>query len=155
MSTPAHRLLETWMPQAEPLTGQAEWPAFQVQPENLLKCCRFLKESPETACNYLSNITAVDFKDHLQVVYHLIGLETGVKVALKVNVPADAPELDSVVPVWPTADWHEREAYDLLGVRFRGHPDLRRILTWEGYQGHPLRKDFVDKRPKRDRKVRT
>lgn len=127
---------------------------FRVPPDMLLGVAQTLKELPGVACNYLSNITAVDFRDHLQVVYHLLGVSTGSKVVLKVDLPVDQPEVESVVSVWPTADWHEREAWDLLGVRFRNHPNLKRILLWEGYDGHPLRKDFVDKRPKRERLIR-
>lgn len=128
--------------------------AFRVPREALLPVARALKEMPGVACDYLSNITALDLRDRLQVVYHLRGLASGAKVVLKVDVPREDPEVDSVTGLWPTADWHEREAWDLVGVRFRGHPNLQRILLWEGYEGHPLRKDFVDPRPKRQRRVR-
>lgn len=127
---------------------------FQVPRESLLELARALREMPGVTCDYLSNITGVDLRDRFQVVYHLIGIASGAKVVLKVDLPRDDPEVDSVTSLWPTADWHEREAWDLLGIRFRGHPNLRRILLWEGYEGHPLRKDFVDRRPKRERKVR-
>jgi len=76
------------------------------------------------------------------VVYELYSLEKGEWLRLKVRVSEDQLELPSVTGVWPTADWHEREAFDMYGIRFRGHPDLRRILMWDGYPFYPLRKDF-------------
>lgn len=127
---------------------------FVVPGERLLEVARACKETPGIECNYLSNITGVDYQDHLQSVYHLFGLDTGVKITLKVNVPRDNPEVESVTSLWPTANWHEREAYDLVGIVYKNHPDLRRILLMDKFEGHPLRKDFVDTRPKRKRKVR-
>lgn len=131
-----------------------EWAGFRVPREDFPALAASLKTMPGVNCDYLSNITGVDLKDRLQAVYHLIGLKSGAKVVLKVDVPYDDPVIDSMTGLWPTADWHEREAWDLLGIRFRNHPNLKRILLWEGYQGHPLRKDFVDRRPKRERLVR-
>lgn len=132
-----------------------KWGAgFRVPREDLLAVASALRDMPGVACNYLSNLTGVDLKDRLQAVYHLFGMGTGAKVFLKVDIPSDDPVVDSVTSVWPGANWHEREAWDLLGIRFRNHPDLKRILLWEGYEGHPLRKDFVDQRPKRERLVR-
>jgi len=75
-------------------------------------------------------------------VYHLYGLEHKAHLRLKTGVSEEKSELPTVTGVWRTADWHEREAYDMMGIRFRAHPDLRRILMWEGYPFHPLRKDF-------------
>jgi NADH-quinone oxidoreductase subunit C len=75
-------------------------------------------------------------------VYHLRGIVSGIEICLRTNVSEEKSELPTVVGVWRTANWHEREIYDLMGIRFRGHPDLRRILMWEGYPYHPLRKDF-------------
>lgn len=127
---------------------------FMVPAADLLEVAEGLKRMSGVECDFLSNITALDLKGRFQVVYHLIGIRSGAAVVLKVNVPAEEPEVESVTPVWPTANWHEREAFDLVGIRFHNHPDLRRILLWEGYEGHPLRKDFVDRRPRRERLVR-
>lgn len=127
---------------------------FLVPAADLLEVARGIRDLPGVRCDYLSHVTGVDLGDQLQSIYYLIGLETGAQVVLKVNVPREQPEVDSVTSVWPGADWHEREAYDLVGIRYRGHPNLKRILLWEGYEGHPLRKDFVDRRPKRPRQVR-
>lgn len=124
---------------------------FVVPQDDLLAVARRLREMPGVECDYLSHVTGVDYKDHLESVYYLIGTRTGARVVLKVKLPRENPEVESVTSVWPAADWHERESYDLLGIRYRNHPNLKRILLWEGYEGYPLRKDFVDKRPKRER----
>lgn len=127
---------------------------FLVPAEDLLEVARGIRHLPGVECDYLSHVTGVDLGDQLQSICYLIGLWTGAQVVLKVNVPREAPEVDSVTGIWPGADWHEREAYDLVGIRYRGHPNLKRILMWEGFEGHPLRKDFVDRRPARRRQVR-
>ena len=108
---------------------------------------RWLKESPDQSYDYLADVTAVEHRDvelPLEVVYQLFSLKHKVALRLKVELVKDQPlEVDSVVPLWRGADWMEREVYDMFGVTFRGHPDLRRILMWETYaEGHPLRKDF-------------
>ena len=95
--------------------------------------------------NYLVDISSVDnYGDDPRwtVVYHLRGLTHGCELRLKTDVSEEKSELPSVIGVWHTANWHEREIYDMMGIRFRGHPDLRRILMWEGYPYFPLRKDF-------------
>lgn len=109
--------------------------------------------------DYLSDLTAVDYEANgFQVVYHLLSLGRHVdrvqrKLAVKINVPRHQPKVPSVAHVWPTANFHEREVYDLMGVVFEGHPDLRRILLRQDWVGHPLRKDYVDRRPARPRVV--
>ena len=107
----------------------------------------WLKDTPGQEFNYLTDVTAVDYRDPerpLEVVYQLRSL--GRRTDLRVKIPLDksAPlEVDSVFDLWRGADWLEREVFDMFGVRFRGHPDLRRILMWDTYaEGHPLRKDF-------------
>lgn len=104
---------------------------------------RFLRE--HLGFDYLVDISSVDHLDadpRFEVIYELARLDTWTHLRLKVAAPEDAPEVPSVVPIWPTANWHEREVYDMMGIRFPGHPDLRRILMWEGYPYFPLRKDF-------------
>jgi NADH-quinone oxidoreductase subunit C len=118
---------------------------------------KFLKKAPAFDCKYLRCLSGVDYTDHIQLVYNLSSMHSGVNVYLKVDLPRDVemPEVESVTDVWATANWHEREIYDLLGVRFLNHPDLRRILMPEDFTGgFPLRKDFVDERPPRERKTR-
>lgn len=101
----------------------------------------------ELGFNYLSCVTGVDLIDEskMEVVYHTYSIEKGGgPIVLKVQVDRDNPEVPSLVPVWPGADFQEREAWDLYGIRFDGHPDLRRILMWEGFEGHPMRKDWQE-----------
>ena len=107
----------------------------------------WLKETPGEAYDYLVDVTAVEYRDRerpLEVVYQLWSLSRRVFLRVKVELPKDQPlEVDSVADLWRAADWLEREAFDMFGVTFRGHPDLRRILMWETYaEGYPLRKDF-------------
>jgi NADH-quinone oxidoreductase subunit C len=95
--------------------------------------------------NFLVDITSIDHygdEPRFTVAYHLYGLEHRQYLRLKTTVTEEAAELPSVTTIWRTADWHEREIFDMMGIRFGGHPDLRRILMWEGYPHHPLRKDF-------------
>ncbi len=93
---------------------------------------------------YLNCLSGVDWKDHFEVVYNISSLRFPAKVHLRVATSHDDPRVRSVVSLWATANWHEREAWDLLGIRFDGHPDHRRILLSEDWVGHPLRKDYVD-----------
>ena len=98
--------------------------------------------------DYLNCISSVDriASGELEAVYNLSSLNEPAKAMVRVRVPREDPVIRSVVPIWNAADWHEREAYDLMGIRFDGHPDLRRILTSEDWVGHPLRKDYQDER---------
>ncbi len=98
--------------------------------------------------DYLNCISSVDriASGELEAVYNLSSLEGPTKALVRVKVPREDPVIRSVVSLWGTANWHEREAYDLMGIRFDGHPDLRRILTSEDWVGHPLRKDYQDER---------
>ena len=107
----------------------------------------WLKDTPGQEFNYLTDVTAVDYRDPerpLEVVYQLRSLARRTDLRVKIPLDKSAPlEVDSVVDLWKGADWLEREVFDMFGVRFRGHPDLRRILMWDTYaEGHPLRKDF-------------
>jgi NADH-quinone oxidoreductase subunit C len=105
-----------------------------------------LREDPALAFDFLSDITAVDYlgkkEPRFEVVYHLLSLGRRRRVRVKVPVAESAPEVDSLVSLWRAADWLEREVWDMFGIRFRGHPDLRRILLYEEFRGYPLRKDY-------------
>ena len=95
--------------------------------------------------DYLIDITSVDNfgeEPRFEIVYHLYSMPHAAHLRLKVNVPEDADAVNTVSDIWPTANWHEREIYDMMGIKFNGHPDLRRILMWDGYPFFPLRKDF-------------
>jgi NADH-quinone oxidoreductase subunit C len=118
-----------------------------VAPERLLQIMTWLKETPGQQFDYLVDVTAVEFRDRerpLQVVYFLRSLTRKADLRVKVELQAsDELAVDSVWGLWHGADWLEREVYDMFGISFRGHPDLRRILMWETYaEGFPLRKDF-------------
>jgi NADH-quinone oxidoreductase subunit C len=109
----------------------------------ILEVCRFLKA--ECGFDMLTDLTGVDnlgVEPRFEVHYLVYALARHEQLRLVVSVPADDAVVDSVVAVWSTADWHEREAFDLLGISFRGHPNLKRIMMWEGYPHHPMRKDF-------------
>ncbi len=116
----------------------------RVAPESLVTVCRFLKEEPEFAMDYLSSITGVDYLDSFEVVYHLTSLTHNHSLVLKTTLHGrDDISAPSLTEVWEAADLQEREVWDLMGVRFTGHPNLKRVLTWEGFPGHPLRKDHL------------
>jgi len=118
-----------------------------VDPSRVLEIVRWLHDDPAQRYDYLSDVTAVEYRDleqPLEVVWHLRSLPYRRFVRLKAELPRNRPlEIDSVWPVYRGADWLERECFDMFGIRFRGHPDLRRLLMWEQYrEGYPLRKDF-------------
>ena len=118
-----------------------------IQPEALLPLATLLKTDRELDYDYLMDLSAVDClqlgKPHrFEVVYHLFSLGRKHRVRIKVPAPAQNPEVDSVVSLWPVANWFEREVWDMFGVKFRGHPNLKRILMYEEFKGHPLRRDY-------------
>ena len=125
---------------------QAKDPSIAVQPAAIVAVCRFLHDDPELAFDCLSNQSGVDYKAKgvIQVVYHLYSYRHRHAIVLKVDTPRDSAAIPTVETVWKTANWLEREIYDLLGVHFEGHCDLRRLLLPEDWIGHPLRKDFVE-----------
>lgn len=116
-------------------------PAISVNAADLLEVARHLKE--KQGYDYLSAVTGVDYPDRFEAIYHLYSMQEGTgPLTLKVLVSKEEPEVPSLTPLWPGANFQEREVYDLMGIRFAGHPNLKRVLLWEGYEGHPLRKDF-------------
>ncbi len=147
------------------LTGhdfEAIDPWIEVGVEGLPEIARFLRDQDELAFDMLHCVTAVDYfepnekkaakvqwQPHVELIYHLSSTKRRHRLVLKVKLsrwkddrPGELPEVPSVSGVWSTADWHEREVFDLMGVRFLGHPDPRRILCPEDWEGHPLRKDY-------------
>jgi len=124
-----------------------------IRPEFLTKIVDFLKNDPRLLFDVLVDITAVDYPDRkprFTVVYHLLSLQFSRRLRLKVGAEDGEPVLDSLTPWWGSADWLEREVWDMFGIRFTGHPNLKRILMYEEFQGHPLRKDYpINKRQPR------
>jgi NADH-quinone oxidoreductase subunit C len=117
-----------------------------VTRDSLVDVCRFLKENPETALEMLIDVTAIDWlgrrTPRFEVVYHLLSLTHSHRLRLKVQLEEDDPTVPTLCNVWGSANWGERETWDMYGIRFEGHPDLRRILLYEEFEGHPLRKDY-------------
>jgi NADH-quinone oxidoreductase B subunit/NADH/F420H2 dehydrogenase subunit C len=113
--------------------------------DEYLEFVRFAKEDPRLRLDFLIELTAVDWKDRFEVVVHLNSVEKGHKLFIRCALPHDAhPEIASLTPLYSGAEWHERETYDFFGIRFAGHPDLRRLFLDDDFPGHPLRKDFED-----------
>jgi NADH-quinone oxidoreductase subunit C len=115
-----------------------------VEPQALVEVGAYLKSDPEIWMDCLSNESGVDYKDRVEVVYHLFSYRHRHGAVLKVKLPRENPSVPTLEPLWKSANWMEREIFDLVGVNFEGHPDLRRILMPEDWPGHPLRKDFVE-----------
>jgi NADH-quinone oxidoreductase subunit C len=115
-----------------------------VNKESLFAVASYLKTTPGLDFDYLTSITAVDYYDYFEVVYQLTSLQHKHSLVVKTRCYGrDNPTLPSVVSLWRGADFQEREIYDLMGISFDGHPNLKRIFLWEGFQGHPLRKDYL------------
>lgn len=114
-----------------------------VKPDLLLKVAEFLNTTPGLDFNYLNCITGVDYLDYIEVVYHITSMVHNHGLVLKVRCDRNKPEVTSLYSLWRGADLQEREIYDLLGVVFVGHPNLRRLFMWEGFEGHPLRRDYL------------
>ena len=113
-----------------------------VPPRDLVGASRILKDDPRLAFDYLRCLSGVDWGDHLQVVYHLWSMGLRHRVEVKVDLAPEEPRLPSVTSVWRGADWHEREAAELFGIAFEGHPRLKPLLLFEGFEGYPLRKSY-------------
>jgi NADH-quinone oxidoreductase subunit C len=126
------------------VTDCAGIPTVRIQAESLPAVCGFLKSDPDLDFDYLSNLCGADYPDRekrFEVVYHIYSIRKGHKFSLLVGA-VDKEEVPSVTSIWPAADYPEREAYDLFGIRFSGHPDLKRLFLPDWWDGHPLRKDY-------------
>jgi len=118
-----------------------------VNKEIMRDAAKFLKTDAALDFNILTDLTAVDYlpqnrNPRFNVVYHFYSLAKGHRVRIKAGVDEKEPSIDSLVSLWPIADWFEREVWDMFGIKFKGHPNLRRILMYEEFKGHPLRKDY-------------
>ena len=117
-------------------------PTLVAKKDAYYKVAEFLKYNEQLSFDYLSELHGTDFQTHMEVYVHLYSYKNRQSVALKVKIDRDNPVIDSLVPLWPGANWPECEAYDLLGIRFEGHPNLIRIFLGENWVGYPLRKDY-------------
>lgn len=116
-----------------------------LPPEQLLRAAQLLQAEPGLQFDFLSDISAVDrfpIEPRFEMNYHLLSIPLRQTLRLRVWLPGKEPVISTVIPVWPTANWHEREIFDLFGIRFEGHPDLHRILMPDDWEGYPLRKDY-------------
>ncbi len=122
-------------------------PWFQLAPPHLLSVCEHLRDDARFACSYLECLTGIDYPatSQIAVVYHFFSFRHKHRIVFKAFLPRESPTIASLAGLFPVANWQERECYDLLGVRFEGHPDLRRILLPDDWEGHPLRKDYKEK----------
>lgn len=137
----ARQILECF-PECLFKTMRGKTPILEVPVEQLPEVAGHLKGTDGLEFDYLVSVTAVDYWDHFEVAYLLHSIHLGHSVELKVNVDRDRPVVPSVVAIWGGANLQEREVYDLMGVEFSGHPSLTRVLLWDEFPGHPLRKDF-------------
>jgi NADH-quinone oxidoreductase subunit C len=151
MTVPVHERIEERLRERFPglSTRRQTGPAVRdftlvVAAESLVEVCAFLRDDPEFDFAMLSWLGGVDYlprEPRFEVVYSLLSLSRNTRLHLKVQLPGEHPRVPTVIGVWPTANWHEREAYDFYGIEFTGHPDLTRILLPEDWVGWPLRKD--------------
>jgi NADH-quinone oxidoreductase subunit C len=152
--SPALRKLLDAMPQAVVATHAQHGDATAVvAAAKIVEVLRFLRDAPGLELDMLADLCAADYLGHpdrdgprFEVVYHLLSTRHLHRVRVKAGVPELPAQIDSVVEIWPAANWLEREVFDLYGIRFRNHPDLRRLLLYEEFEGHPLRKDYPKER---------
>ncbi len=123
-----------------PVPQKGDYLGLEIEREHLVAVCRFLRD--QLGFDLLSSISGVDMLDHLETVYHIRSIKHGQLIQLKVRLNNQKAEVDSVVSVWQTANWLERETYDMFGIHFAGHPDLRRMLLDDDFEGYPLLKSF-------------
>ncbi len=142
--TPAeiHGKLKEKFGDAVAFVEDAGEPWVRVKPAALVEVCRWLRDSREFAFDYLMSVGGVDYPERMESVIHLHSTTLNHRIVVKVDAPREKSEVPTVEGVWPAANWHERETYDLLGIVYTGHSDLRRILLPEDWVGFPLRKDY-------------
>ena len=123
--------------------GETADNSIVVNHDRLVEVMEFLRDDDGYRLEYLNFITGVDYYDYFEVVYQLTSLEHNHNLVIKARCGRDNPSVPSVAGVWKGAEVQEREVYDLMGIRFEGHPNLKRLFLWDGFAGHPLRKDFL------------
>jgi NADH-quinone oxidoreductase subunit C len=141
----AERIQKQFPDSVQSVNAYAGQVSIIIKKDAILAVGDYLRNDPDLAFDYLADLCGCDFAEkspRFEVVYNLRSIQHNHLIRLKVQLPEDCPEIDSVFSLWAAADWFEREAYDMLGIRFKGHPDLRRLLLPEDWEGHPLRKDY-------------
>lgn len=132
------------VPEAQ-TTDNKQFPEFIIPVNHFHSLAKVLKEDPDILCDYLICLTGVDWTDKFSVVYHLTSTIHKHTLVLKVFITdRENPQVDTVSDIWRTAEYHEREVFDLFGIRFNNHPDLRKLFLEDNWKGYPLRKDYVD-----------
>jgi NADH-quinone oxidoreductase subunit C len=143
---PAVQKLQAWDQQVVAEVIEFRGETTVVVPANrLLAACEFLVGEPSLRFTFLEDLTTVDrfpLEPRFELNYQMLSIEKAIRLRLRVKLAGADPSVESVTGVWPTANWHERETFDLFGIRFHGHPDLRRILMPDDWEGYPLRKDY-------------
>jgi NADH-quinone oxidoreductase subunit C len=140
--SPEERLRAQFPDAVEEAVTTVSFPTLTIRRDRILPVCEFVKNT--LGYDLPACASGVDRKEHLEVVYHLYSLDERCFLGLKVKVPCEDARVDTVTTVWRGMDWYEREIFDLLGVRFDGHPDLRRILLPDDWEGHPLLKSYTE-----------
>ena len=150
--SPTVARIRSWRPGAiDAVISFREELTLLVPREHLRPLAEFLAGDSTLAFTYLSDVTGVDrfpIEPRFELNYHLLSISRRDVLRLRVRLPGESPVIETVVPVWPTADWHEREIFDLFGIRFEGHPNLRRLLMPDDWEGYPLRKDYPVEGPR-------
>ncbi|MDA8087572.1 MAG: NADH-quinone oxidoreductase subunit C [Nitrospiraceae bacterium] len=142
----AEKIKETFPDEVAAVSQFRDQVSVHLKKDRIFEICQYLHDTPELDFDYLVDVCGVDYlgkkTPRFEVVYHMYSIAQRHFIRLRAQVPEEEPVIRSVVPVWRGADWHERECFDMMGIRFEGHPDLRRILLPEDWVGHPLRKDY-------------
>ncbi len=139
------QLIEQWEPEAELIEEGSQFLNVITTPSKIKELARKLRFEGQTLFDYMFSLTCVDYPDHMMMVYHLRSTSHGHEMVLKAKIEdRENARVDTLCDIWRTAEWHEREVFDLFGVEFTDHPDLRRLLMSDDWEGYPLRKDYVD-----------
>ncbi|HHL53129.1 MAG TPA: NADH-quinone oxidoreductase subunit C [Flammeovirgaceae bacterium] len=137
--------IAAWEPAAEFTEEGSQFLNVIIEPPQLRALAEKLRHEEATFFDYMFCLTCVDYPEHFMMVYHLRSTRHGHEMVLKVRITdKEKPAVDTLCDIWRTAEWHEREVYDLFGIHFNNHPDLRRLLLDDDWKGYPLRKDYVD-----------
>lgn len=147
----AEKIKEKFPEEVVDVTESRDQVSVIIKKGRVVDICRYLHDDPNLMLNHLQDLTAVDWRGkkepRFEVVYNLYSIRYRHRIRLKAQVSEEESSINSVVPIWAGANWHERECYDMFGIVFKGHPDLRRILLPEDWEGYPLRKDYPLKGP--------